>query len=230
MKTKAILALSAAMALAAGGLSACSGGEKQVAEPTAVATTLDPTAFDTRAYATLLSTGPIASELTVKDSSWAQAVRDAGVLRVAAPGFSGKGARDAAQAANDFDAGLAELLARYVLGENGRVEWVAPAEGGCEASLGSARDAEGAEGAAMAIGGCEWVAARIGKAEYAGPYGDSEAETKYGIALPRGSNGRRIVTEFLDAIEADGSYAELWTIALKPVVGGEVPTPPRLVR
>lgn len=222
MKTKAFLAFSAALLVAAGGLSACSSGDKQVAEPTAQATTKDPTAFDTRAYMTLLSTGPIASEVTVKDNAWAQAVRDAGVLRVAASGFSDKGARSAEQAQADFDAGLAELLARYILGENGRVEWVAPNEGGCEASL-------AADEADMAIG-CEWTAARTAGADYAGPYGDAEAEVQYGIALPRKANGRSLVTGFLDAVEKDGSYSELWTIALGPVVGGEAPATPRLKR
>lgn len=221
MNIRALFALPAAAVLALA-LTGCSGSEPEAA-PTASATTVEPTAFDSDAYATLLSTGPIASESTVKSSAWAQAVREAGVLRVAGSGFSGSGARDEAAAQGDFDAGLAELLARYVLGENARVEWVAPSADGCEASL--------ADGAAdIAIAACEWTAVRTVGAEYAGPYYAPEEGVQYGMALVRRSDGRGFVNDFLRTVEYDGAYNELWTLALKPVVGGEMPDTPRIVR
>ncbi len=64
-----------------------------------------------------------------------------------------------------------------------------------------------------------------GEVQLAGaPFG---AEDPYGIGLPKGSDGVAFVNAFLQKIEADGTWAKLWTIAIGERTGNtNVPTPP----
>jgi len=56
------------------------------------------------------------------------------------------------------------------------------------------------------------------------PFGN---EDPYGIGLPKGSDGVAFVNAFLKKIEADGTWAKLWTVALGDRTGNKnVPTPP----
>ncbi len=66
-----------------------------------------------------------------------------------------------------------------------------------------------------------------GDARLAGaPFG---AQDPYGIGLPKGSDGVAFVNAFLKKIEADGTWAKLWTIAIGQRTGSTaVPTPPAL--
>ncbi|AVS78671.1 ABC transporter substrate-binding protein [Paracidovorax avenae] len=66
-----------------------------------------------------------------------------------------------------------------------------------------------------------------GDAKLAGaPFG---AQDPYGIGLPKGSDGVAFVNAFLKKIEADGTWAKLWTIAIGQRTGSTaVPTPPAL--
>ncbi|MDA8448522.1 glutamate ABC transporter substrate-binding protein [Acidovorax sp. NCPPB 3859] len=66
-----------------------------------------------------------------------------------------------------------------------------------------------------------------GDAKLAGaPFG---AQDPYGIGLPKGSDGVAFVNAFLKKIEADGTWARLWTIAIGQRTGSTaVPTPPAL--
>ena len=58
------------------------------------------------------------------------------------------------------------------------------------------------------------------------PFG---AEDPYGIGLPKGSDGVAFVNAFLKKIEADGTWAKLWTVAIGQRTGNtDVPTPPAL--
>jgi ABC-type amino acid transport substrate-binding protein len=66
-----------------------------------------------------------------------------------------------------------------------------------------------------------------GDARLAGePFGTQDA---YGIGLPKGSDGVAFVNAFLKKIEADGTWARLWTISIGQRTGSTaVPTPPAL--
>lgn len=54
-------------------------------------------------------------------------------------------------------------------------------------------------------------------------------EDPYGIGLPKDSDGVAFVNAFLKKIEADGTWAKLWTVSLGDRTGNKnVPTPPAL--
>jgi ABC-type amino acid transport substrate-binding protein len=66
-----------------------------------------------------------------------------------------------------------------------------------------------------------------GDAKLAGaPFG---AQDLYGIGLAKGSDGVAFVNAFLKKIQADGTWARLWTIAIGQRTGSTaVPTPPAI--
>jgi len=66
-----------------------------------------------------------------------------------------------------------------------------------------------------------------GDAKLAGaPFG---AQDPYGIGLPKGSDGVAFVNAFLKKVQADGTWAKLWTISIGQRTGSTaVPTPPAL--
>ena len=66
-----------------------------------------------------------------------------------------------------------------------------------------------------------------GDAKLAGaPFG---AQDPYGIGLPKGSDGAAFVNAFLKKIQADGTWAKLWTTSIGQRTGSTaVPTPPAL--
>ena len=66
-----------------------------------------------------------------------------------------------------------------------------------------------------------------GDAKLAGaPFG---AQDPYGIGLPKGSDGVAFVNAFLKKVEADGTWAKLWTISIGQRTGSTaVPTPPAI--
>jgi ABC-type amino acid transport substrate-binding protein len=54
-------------------------------------------------------------------------------------------------------------------------------------------------------------------------------EDPYGIGVPKGSDAVAFVNAFLKKVEADGSWAKLWTVAIGDRTGNtKVPTPPAL--
>lgn len=58
------------------------------------------------------------------------------------------------------------------------------------------------------------------------PFG---AQDPYGIGLPKGSDGVAFVNAFLKKIQADGTWAKLWTISIGQRTGSTaVPTPPAI--
>ena len=66
-----------------------------------------------------------------------------------------------------------------------------------------------------------------GDAHLAGaPFGPQDP---YGVGLPKGSDGAAFVNAFLKKIEADGTWAKLWTVSIGQRTGStKVPTPPPL--
>lgn len=66
-----------------------------------------------------------------------------------------------------------------------------------------------------------------GDAQLAGaPFGPQDP---YGIGLPKGSDGVAFVNAFLKKIQADGTWARLWTVSIGQRTGSTaVPTPPAL--
>ena len=66
-----------------------------------------------------------------------------------------------------------------------------------------------------------------GDAKLAGaPFG---AQDPYGIGLPKGSDGVAFVNAFLKKIQADGTWAKLWTTSIGQRTGSTtIPTPPAL--
>lgn len=66
-----------------------------------------------------------------------------------------------------------------------------------------------------------------GDAKLAGaPFG---AQDPYGIGLPKGSDGVAFINAFLKKVQADGTWAKLWTISIGQRTGSTTaPTPPAL--
>lgn len=81
-------------------------------------------AIDTAAYAELIGAGAVADDATVSSSEWATAVKDAGTLRIGGVQtsllFSLLDETD--NQLRGFDAGLSQLLTRYVLGDESKME------------------------------------------------------------------------------------------------------------
>ncbi len=86
-------------------------------EPQAV--TIDKEAFDA-----LIASGPVADDETIAASAWATAVREAGVLRVGGTrtSFLFSQLDETDNGIRGFDAGLYQLLARYILGDETKFE------------------------------------------------------------------------------------------------------------
>ena len=87
------------------------------AEPVAVA--IDKDAFDA-----LLASGPVADDAAIEANSWAEAVKEAGVLRVGGTrtSFLFSQLDETDGGVRGFDAGLYQLLARYILGDETKYE------------------------------------------------------------------------------------------------------------
>ncbi len=81
-------------------------------------------AIDQEAFDALLASGPVAEDAAIEASEWAKAVKEAGVLRVGgvrtALLFSQLDETD--DGIRGFDAGLFQLLARYILGDETKFE------------------------------------------------------------------------------------------------------------
>ena len=91
--------------------------EAPAAEPVAVA--IDKDAFDA-----LLASGPVADDAAIEANSWAKAVKEAGVLRVGGTrtSFLFSQLDETDGGVRGFDAGLYQLLARYILGDKTKYE------------------------------------------------------------------------------------------------------------
>lgn len=120
------LALTLLFTLAACGGSAAPAATQAAApaEPQApVAAAIDKAAFDA-----LIASGIVADDADIEANAWAAAVKKAGVLRVGGTrtSFLFSQLDEADNSLRGFDAGLYQLLARYILGDHTGID-TAPA-------------------------------------------------------------------------------------------------------
>ena len=102
------------------GLAACSGAAPAPAPtPEASNSTSNNGQLNTAVYDTIIAGGKVASDADIAASSWASKVKQAGTLRVGGVEtstlFSLRNAED--NSLRGFDAGISQLLARYILGD-----------------------------------------------------------------------------------------------------------------
>ena len=105
------------------GLAAC--GEQPAAPAPAGSSTGDaaedqePALLDAVAYDKLIASGAVADDATIASSEWAQKIKDAGTMRLGVVQtsmlFSLLNEKDGKL--RGFDAGLSQLLVRYILGD-----------------------------------------------------------------------------------------------------------------
>ena len=90
---------------------------EEAEEPVAVE--IDKSAFDA-----LIASGSIADDADIAASSWASAVKEAGVLRIGGTrtSFLFSQLDETDEGLRGFDAGLYQLLARYILGDESKYE------------------------------------------------------------------------------------------------------------
>ena len=83
-----------------------------------------PAAIDKEAFDALLTEGIIADEEDIASSEWATAVKEAGVLRVGGTrtSFLFSQLDETDNGIRGFDAGLYQLLARYILGDESKFD------------------------------------------------------------------------------------------------------------
>lgn len=115
-----MLGLSALGGAAVLGLSAC--GEKPVPQPAEDAESSDapePAKMDVKAYDKLIASGAVADDATIAASTWASKIKDVGKMRLGIVQtsmlFSLLDEKDGRL--RGFDAGISELLCRYILGD-----------------------------------------------------------------------------------------------------------------
>lgn len=120
-KKKSVAKIAAISAIAALALTACAT-DNGTPEPTG--TTEPPTAtgtFDSgnAAYDAIINAGPVASDEVIAASEWATKIKEAGVLHVGGTETSNLFSllNPVTGIATGFDAGLTQLLSRYILGD-----------------------------------------------------------------------------------------------------------------
>ena len=81
-------------------------------------------AIDAEAFDALIASGPVADADTIAASQWAAAVKEAGILRVGGTrtSFLFSQLDETDNGIRGFDAGLYQLLARYILGDESKFE------------------------------------------------------------------------------------------------------------
>ena len=81
-------------------------------------------AIDKEAFDELIASGIIADDADIEESEWASAVKEAGVLRVGGTrtSFLFSQLDETDDGLRGFDAGLYQLLARYILGDETKFE------------------------------------------------------------------------------------------------------------
>jgi len=267
------------------------------------------------AFDALVAQGPVADAATIAASPWASKIRQAGTLRLGGTQtsnlFSLLNEKDGRL--RGFDAGLAQMLARYILGDAGKVQFTQVTSSTREQVLINNQ-------VDVVLATYSITPARAEKVSFAGPYFSSQAgvlvkasntaiqshtdlsgkrvatqagstgpailaqfapkavvqefqthqeslnalrqgrveayvtdhtlllntlslgntearlagapfgaQDAYGIGLPKGSDGVAFVNGFLKKIQADGTWAKLWTLTIGQRTGSTaVPTPPAI--
>lgn len=273
------------------------------------------TPINAAAFDALIAQGPVASAATIRSNTWASKIKQAGTLRLGGLQtsnlFSLLNEKDGKT--RGFDAGLAQLITRYILGEGAKVQFTQVTSSTREQVLIN-------DQVDMVIATYSITPARTEKISFAGPYYSSQAgvlvktsnktiqsyndlagkkvatqagstgpailaqhapkgvvqefqthqealdalrqgrvdayvtdytlllnalslgtgdaklagapfgaQDFYGVGLPKGSDGVAFINDFLKKLEADGTWAKLWTISIGQRTGSTaVPTPPAL--
>ena len=270
------------------------------------------TPINAAAFDALVAQGPVADAATIAANTWASKIKQAGVLRLGGTQtsnlFSLLNEKDGKM--RGFDAGLAQLIARYILGDGAKIQFTQVTSSTREQVLMN-------DQVDMVLATYSITPAREEKVSFAGPYYTSQAgvlvkannttiksyedlagkkvatqagstgpailaqyapkavvqefqthqeamdalrqgrvdayvtdytlllnalslgngETKlagkpfgapdpYGVGLPKGSDGVAFVNAFLKKVEADGTWAKLWTISIGDRTGSTVVPPP----
>lgn len=117
----------AAAGVAALGLTACGGGPAPApagSDDANASEDQEPAALDAEAYDKLIASGAVADDATIAASTWAQKIKDAGTMRLGVVQtsmlFSLLNEKDGKL--RGFDAGLSQLLVRYILGDESKFE------------------------------------------------------------------------------------------------------------
>ena len=273
MKAKKVWSLLLALALVLG-LAACGSSESaETAAPAAPASSdaaeePEAVAIDKDAFDALIASGPVADDAAIEANAWASAVKEAGVLRVGGTrtSFLFSQLDETDNSLRGFDAGLYQLLARYIFGVTPSrqevISFAGPYYTSRQAVLVKAGNTE-ITGVDSLAG--KNVATQSGStgpdilAEFAPDAivqefeNDTEARTaleqgrvdayvtdytlllnaivknpgvyeiagetfgpedNYGIGLPLDSDGVAFVNQFLQEIEANGTWEQLWKISL----------------
>lgn len=130
MKAKKVWSLLLALALVLG-LAACGSSEsaETTAAPAAPASSdaaeePEAVAIDKDAFDALIASGPVADDAAIEANAWASAVKEAGVLRVGGTrtSFLFSQLDETDNSLRGFDAGLYQLLARYIFGDETKFE------------------------------------------------------------------------------------------------------------
>ena len=126
MSRRTLLGAGAVAGAAALGLSAC--GSESAPAPAGSASTddaaEDPVALDADAYDKLVAAGSVADDAAITVNTWASKIKDAGTMRLGVVQtsalFSLLNEKDGKL--RGFDAGLSQLLVRYILGDESKFE------------------------------------------------------------------------------------------------------------
>ncbi len=126
MSRRTLLGAGAVAGAAALGLSAC--GSEPAPAPAGSASTddaaEDPVALDADAYDKLVAAGSVADDAAITANTWASKIKDAGTMRLGVVQtsalFSLLNEKDGKL--RGFDAGLSQLLVRYILGDESKFE------------------------------------------------------------------------------------------------------------
>ncbi len=129
--SKLLVALVAVFALATVALVGCSSGSSSdsssassAAASSAASSATATSAIDADAYDKLIASGPVADDADIQANKWASAVKEAGKMRVGGVSTSALFAleNEVDGKIRGFDAGLYQLLTRYILGDEGKYE------------------------------------------------------------------------------------------------------------
>jgi len=128
------------------------------------------TPIDAAAFDALVAQGPVADAATIASSTWASKIKQAGTLRLGATQtsnlFSLLNEKDGRM--RGFDAGLAQLVARYILGDGAKVKFTQVTSSTREQVLIN-------DQVAMVLATYSITPARAEKISFAGPYYTSQA-------------------------------------------------------
>ncbi|QEA13187.1 glutamate ABC transporter substrate-binding protein [Comamonas flocculans] len=128
------------------------------------------TPINAAAFDALIAQGPVANAATLASSNWASKVKQSGTLRLGATQtsnlFSLLNEKDGKM--RGFDAGLAQLIARYILGDDARIQFTQVTSSTREQVLIN-------DQVDMVLATYSITPARAEKISFAGPYYTSQA-------------------------------------------------------